>query len=258
MSQLANIHMETAGQGPAVVILHGLFGDADNFRSIALHMQRHYSVTRVDLPGHGRSSTLDTLSINAMAEVISDALLKNKVNECHLLGHSLGGKVAMAIAGNDLNVQVNKLVIADIAPRVYPPHHQTILSALSALPLDQLTSRSDADKILARAIPQAGVRSFLLKNLVRDSDAQYQWRIDLAKLVRDYPLIRQVPSLSKIIKCPTLFIKGGNSDYIDESDEPEIKRLFADPHFKEIAGTGHWLHAEKPALFTAVCTSFLT
>jgi esterase len=257
MSQLANIHMENAGQGPNVVILHGLFGDADNFRSIALHMQRHYNVTRLDLPGHGRSSSLDTLSINAMAEAICEALLNNGVNECYLLGHSLGGKVAMAIAGNDLNVHVNKLIVADIAPRVYPPHHQAILSALSSLPIDQLKSRTDADKLLSKSIPEAGVRSFLLKNLVRDGDANYQWRIDLAKLVRDYPLIRQIPSLSKMITCPTLFIKGGTSDYIEASDEPAIRKLFADPHFKEIAGTGHWLHAEKPAVFTKICSEFL-
>jgi len=257
MSQLANIHMENGGQGPDLVIMHGLFGDADNFRSIALHMQRHYRVTRLDLPGHGRSSSLDTLSINAMAEVICEALLKNKVNECHLLGHSLGGKVAMAIAGNELNVKVNKLVVADIAPRVYPPHHQTILNALSALPLQQLKSRTDADKLLSKSIPEAGVRSFLLKNLVRDSDATYHWRIDLTKLVRDYPLIRQVPTFSKLISCPTLFIKAGNSDYIDASDEPTIRKQFTDPHFKEISGTGHWLHAEKPALFTKVCSEFL-
>ena len=257
MSQLANIHMENAGQGPELVILHGLFGDADNFRSIALHMQRHYSVTRLDLPGHGRSSSLDTLSINAMAEAICEALLKNKVNECHLLGHSLGGKVAMAIAGNDLNVHINKLVIADIAPRVYEPHHNSILSALSSLPLDQLKSRSDADKFLSKSISQAGVRSFLLKNLVRDSNNHYHWRLDLEKLVRDYPLIRQVPSFSKKIACPTLFIKGGDSDYIDASDEPAIRQQFTDPHFKEIAGTGHWLHAEKPSVFTKVCNEFL-
>lgn len=257
MNRQSGIHHEKTGQGPPLVVLHGLFGDADNFRSIALHLERYFQVIRLDLPGHGQSSWLSPLSFENMANAVQTHLKSEGVSNYNLLGHSLGGKVAMQIAGNNHEQQIKKLIVVDIAPRLYPPHHATILTALADLPLSDLRSRSDADKKLKDKISDAGIRGFLLKSLHRSSDSEYSWRFDLNGIQADYELIRQPPTFSHPVVCPSLFIKGGNSDYLGPQDELPIRSNFNDPHFKEISGTGHWPHAEKPALFARLCLDFL-
>lgn len=257
MSQKTNLHQESTGEGPALVVLHGLFGDADNFRSIALHLERYYRVIRLDLPGHGHSSNLNQYSFDEMASAVVSHLIAEGITSCHLLGHSLGGKVAMQIAGNASNLDIKKCVIVDIAPRLYPPHHNSILTALTELPLHEITKRSDAEKQLKDPIPDAGIRGFLLKSLYRNDDNAYTWRFDLTGLKADYEHIRQPPTFSQVVACPTLFIKGGNSDYLGPQDELPIRSHFKEPLFKEIGGTGHWPHAEKPALFARLCIEFL-
>jgi len=261
-NQPASLNQETSGQGDPLVVLHGLFGDADNFRSIAIHLERYFQVIRVDLPGHGKSSTLPTLSIQALAEAVSSHLVSTGVSRFHLLGHSLGGKVAMQMAGNKfekngLTLDIGKLVVVDIAPRLYPPHHTDILDALSNLSLSKVKKRADADKQLREQIPDAGVRGFLLKSLFKNAGNEYQWRFDLNGIQSSYEAMRQPPTFDHSVVSPTLFIKGGNSDYLGAEDETPIRNHFSDPHFKEIVGTGHWPHAEKPALFTRICLEFL-
>lgn len=257
MNQQTGIHHEISGQGPPLVVLHGLFGDADNFRSIALHLERYFQVIRLDLPGHGSSAALSPLSFDNMANAVHTHLLAEGVSNYHLLGHSLGGKVAMQMAGNPSASSIEKLIVVDIGPRLYPPHHMSILTALAELPLSDLNSRSDADKKLKNSISDAGIRGFLLKSLHRNSENQYSWRFDLNGIKADYELIRQAPTFSQSVPFPSLFIKGGNSDYLGPQDELPIRSNFKDPHFKEIAGTGHWPHAEKPALFARLCHEFL-
>jgi len=257
MNLKTGIHHEITGAGPPLVVLHGLFGDADNFRSIALHLERYFQVIRLDLPGHGQSSILSPLSYANMASAIQTHLIAEGLSNYNLLGHSLGGKVAMQIAGNPDKVSIDKLIIVDIAPRLYPPHHRAILDALSELPLSDLKSRSDADKKLRDNIIDAGIRGFLLKSLERNTEGGYAWRFDLNGIKTDYELIQQAPTFSHSVTCPSLFIKGGNSDYLGAQDELPIRTNFNDPHFKEIAGTGHWPHAEKPALFARLCLEFL-
>ena len=257
MNQQSDIHHEINGQGDPLVILHGLFGDADNFRSIALHLERYYQVIRLDLPGHGKSSTLPQLSFEAMATAVQTHLTAQGLANCKLLGHSLGGKVAMQMAGNPSNLIIDKLVVVDIAPRLYPPHHTNIIDALAALPLAEIKSRSDAEKRLQSQITDAGVRGFLLKSLQRNTNGEYSWRFDLSGIKRDYELMQLPPEFTQIVECPSLFIKGGNSDYLSAQDELPIRTNFKEPQFKEITGTGHWPHAEKPALFARLCLEFL-
>ena len=257
MNHPTHIHQEVSGQGLPLVVLHGLFGDADNFRSIAIHLERYFHVIRLDLPGHGRSDSLPELSIGAMAESVTQHLHSQGLERFHLLGHSLGGKVAMHIAGNETIGTIDRLIIVDIAPRLYPPHHTDILEALTNLPLSSITGRSDADKKLREKIPDAGIRGFLLKSLYKQSDGSYSWRFDLEKINNNYEAIRQAPKFSHDVQSPTLFIKGGNSDYLSAQDELPIRTHFKDPTFKEIGGAGHWPHAEKPALFTRICQEFL-
>jgi len=246
-----------AGRGPALVILHGLFGNLDNFRSITIHFERHFEVHRLDLPGHGGSESLPELTISAMAEQVGSYLEQHNLKDCAVIGHSLGGKVAMALTNKDTQQRIKKLIVVDIAPRLYPPHHQELLEALSALELDTLKDRRDAEKMLRTSIPEAGVRAFLLKSLVRDDDGGLKWEFDLSGLKASYSAIREMPTMEKAIGIDTLFIKGSQSDYIRESDAALIKRHFSQVTLKEIPGAGHWVHAEKPAVFTRLCTDFL-
>ena len=238
-------------------MLHGLFGSVDNFRSVALHMERNLSVLRIDLPGHGQSASLPTLSIEAMAEAVLDELDALGITNYHLLGHSLGGKVAMCMAGHARSTPMQRLIVVDIAPKSYPPHHQDILDALQAIDLQTLTERRQADALLRPAIDDAGVRAFLLKSLYRHESGRFLWRFDLAQLASDYSLIARAPVISEMIEQPVLFIKGGNSDYLTAADEPVIKSVCSDPNLKVIVGAGHWPHAEKPAQFTRACQEFL-
>lgn len=253
----AQLNSKAAGQGPALVILHGLFGNLDNFRSIALHLERHYRVIRCDLPGHGLSQGWADLSPAAMARAITDELDAMGVERCHLIGHSLGGKVAMSMAGGPAFARVDRLIIVDIGPRAYPPHHQPVFDALRSLALDSLRDRHHAEQQLKQGISDAGVRAFLLKSLYRDDDGNYAWRFDLDGLFDSYPSISAAAPIESRIECPTLFIKGGNSDYLQSGDEAQIREWFSDPSVKIMTGTGHWPHAEKPALFARLCLEFL-
>jgi len=171
----------------------------------------------------------------------------------------LGGKVAMAMASSDPQRRIKKLIIVDIAPRLYPPHHEGLLNALSSLDLNTIADRRDADKLLRSTIPEAGVRAFLLKSLIRknDDDSALRWQFDLNGIKASYDSIREMPTMTKAIAIPSLFIKGSNSDYIREADAALIKRHFKAVTLKEIPGAGHWVHAEKPAVFSKLCTEFL-
>ncbi len=248
-----------SGQGDHLVILHGLFGNLDNFASIALHFDRHRRVLRLDLPGHGQSPSLPELSYSAMADAVADELARRGIKKYSLLGHSLGGKVAMALAGSKRGKSIQQLIIEDIAPRQYPPHHQTLIDALLTLDLTSISSRNEAEVQLRSTVADAGVRAFILKGLYRSSpnSSRYRWRFDLKGIARDYNLICNAPTIENTIECPTLFVKGGKSDYIKKSDEPAVNAAFKNPSLKTIDGTGHWLHAEKPAVFARICLEFL-
>ncbi len=255
---MSRLNSQQAGQGPVLIMLHGLFGSLDNFRSVSLHMERALTVVRMDLPGHGLSPSLPCLSIEAMAEEVLAEIARLGITRFHLLGHSLGGKVAMSVAGSPDCQGLQSLCVVDIAPKDYPPHHQEILEALQAMDLQTIEDRREADRELRSAIPDAGVRAFLLKSLYRHESGRLRWRFDLKQLAQDYPLISRAPQIRQVIEPPTLFIKGGSSDYLSAADEPAIKAVCAQPSLKIITGAGHWPHAEKPAQFTRICQEFLS
>lgn len=253
---MSRLHSQQSGNGPILVMLHGLFGDLDNFRSVALHMERGLSIVRMDLPGHGKSPSNESLTLENMAELVLDELAALGIRQYHLLGHSLGGKVAMAIAGNPRAKGLQRLCIVDIAPKQYPPHHQEIFDALLSIQLDILEDRRQADAQLKSAVTDAGVRAFLLKGLYQHESKRFRWRFDVKQLAADYPNISRPPTMQQRVDVPTLFIKGGNSDYLTANDEAGIKHHFSDPSLKIIVGAGHWPHAEKPAQFSRICTDF--
>lgn len=257
MNESVILNSRRSGKGPVLVILHGLFGNLDNFASASLHLERHVSVIRMDLPSHGLSARLPALDFASMARAVGDTLQELQVGRCHLLGHSLGGKVAMALAADPHGLQIERLIVVDIAPKDYPPHHQGILDALTALELATLNSRGDAERQLRSAITDAGVRAFLLKSLYRNEAGEFAWRFDLAGLQRDYGMLSRAPGLPHTIEVPTLFIKGENSDYLSPSDEALIRRHVTHPELKQIGGAGHWPHAEKPAVFARIVADFI-
>ncbi len=258
-----HIHTQESGEGPILVMLHGLFGDSDNFNGIAKLLAPQFRILQIDLPAHGRSDSLPKITIEAMADALITHFTDNNLSKFNLLGHSLGGKVAMCIASRVQSPEIARLLIADIAPRQYPPHHQTILAALNALDLNTIENRKQADEHLSQYISEPSVRGFLLKSLSRNdaksnsTEPNYRWRFDLNRLYQGYDAIRQIPTFDSKIKCPALFIKAEHSDYIDATDEPAIRQHFEQASFKMISNTGHWLHAEKPEQFARICSNFL-
>ena len=164
---MSRLNSQQAGHGPVLVMLHVLFGNLDNFRSVSLHMERAVTVVRMDLPGHGLSPSLPSLTQEAMADAVLAEIGELGLREFHLLGHSLGGKVALCRAGNPLCRGLQSVCVVDIAPKQYPPHHKPVFDALLSLDLSSIEDRREADGRLRTVIPDAGIRAFLLKSLYR-------------------------------------------------------------------------------------------
>lgn len=249
------LHYHRIGErGEWVLLLHGLFGLGDNLGALAKFLAAEFRVVQIDLRNHGRSPHSEEMSFAAMAADIEHLQDTLEITRSHLVGHSLGGKVAMQLALNDA-ARVQRLIVADIAPVAYPPQHTTILSALESIDLTQLRSRQQADVQLAQSITEISVRQFLLKSLYKEGDV-FRWRFNLPVLQANYTKLTEALS-GKPFDGPTLFIKGELSDYIKSEYEHAMRALFPHFEFKLIAGTGHWLHGEKPEAFNRLVTRFL-
>ncbi|SBS30983.1 Esterase YbfF [Marinomonas spartinae] len=250
------IHAKQYGEsGPALVVLHGLFGNADNWHSIAKNWSETFRVYCIDLPNHGQSSALSDASYTNMAQAILQWAQETGLDKFYLLGHSMGGKVAMQMAALAPD-NIIKLVVADIAPVDYPPSHTQIIKGLKAIDEADLTSRKQADSLLSKYEPSLPVRQFLLKNLER-TDNGFKLAISLDNIAQSYTTILKKPEIDSPIQTPTLFIKGEKSDYIIADYQQDIIGLFPNAEFKMIPDTGHWLHAEKPIPFSSLVKRFL-
>lgn len=254
MQSKTSLNYELSGNGETVVLIHGLFGDLDNLKGIGRELEQHYQVLYLDMRNHGQSFHSDTMTYAAMAGDVFQLLDQLNIHEAHFLGHSMGGKVVMECALTEPK-RVLSVIAADIAPVAYDARHHHILDALNAVDMSQVHSRKDADKQLQAAIPEAGVRQFLLKNLAT-SDAGFDWRFNLKALTEHYEQINGAVRKGHY-DGPILFIKGGNSDYLTTQHESEIRDRFSQIDVKVIADTGHWLHAEKPHIFNRLVTGFL-
>lgn len=250
------LHTDITGQGEPLVLIHGLFGSYDNLGVIARSLQDRFQLINLDLRNHGRSPRADLMNYSLMATDVLETLDQLSVETTAILGHSMGGKVAMQVALAQPQ-RVSKLLLADISPVVNDARHLSILTGLASVDLAQLTGRADADRQLAAFISDAGVRQFLLKSLYKDELGQFQWRFNVAALQQNYPEILAAPAAEGPYTGPVLFIKGGDSDYIQPAHQPHILTLFPAASAKIIQGTGHWLHAEKPAAFSKIVTDFL-
>ena len=252
------LHHLHRGEGPPVILLHGLFGSAANLGMVARGLADAFTVYSLDLPNHGLSPRRDAMAYPDMARDVAAFIRGQDLAPCHLLGHSMGGKIAMQVALQEPEL-VNRLVVADIAPVQYPPHHDHVLAGLTAVAEQQPTDRKSADAILSETVREAGVRAFLLKSWQKDEAGQWRWLIDVDAIKQNYPHLGKpnVAGEAGPYQGPTLFVVGSESDYMrPEYREPTLA-LFPTATVKIIEGTGHWLHAEKPTAFNKVVKRFL-
>lgn len=249
------LHYQESGEGTPLIIIHGLFGSADNWRSMAKYFSRFYRVISVDLRNHGRSPHSDEQNFTVMADDIHELCEDLQLEHVHILGHSLGGKVAMMFAAM-YPQKVSKLIVVDISPRQYFSAHTPLMDAMMALNLSQFTRRTEVDNALAESIPDKAVRQFLLMNLVSEQET-FQWRINLPALKANYPELMAAVSEDETFTMPSLFIYGELSDYVTEQDRQQISRQFTEAKFSCIEKAGHWVQAERPQQFKKVVEEFL-
>ncbi len=255
------LYTKQFGEGPSLIILHGLFGSWENWRSHAQHLASHFQVTLMDLRNHGQSAHRDRMDYPAMAADVAFTCEQLGIEQTHVVGHSMGGKTAMQLA-IDFSQLVDRLIVVDIGPGQYPAHHQKILQGMSLLTQQVIESRKQADEMLSDFVADPGIRSFLLKNLTRNKDGRYQLRLNLDAIINHYESIAAAITIEgdrdSQNTLPVLFIKGGNSDYLQEKDRDAIIALFPSARVKVVAGTGHWLHSEKPALVQKIISDYLS
>jgi esterase len=250
------LNYQRYGQGAPLIILHGLFGSLNNWNTLSKRLGEHYQVFAVDQRNHGASPHSEQSSYPLMAEDLRAFMQEQQLDSAHLLGHSMGGKTAMQFALS-YPEQVEKLIVVDIAPNAYPPHHDMILDALCGLDLSQHSSRAALDQALAHTIDSRPVRQFLLTNVTRDDAGRFTWKMNLDGIKQSYDRIIGAIEQHGRFDKPALFVRGETSDYIQDSDQPAIEALFPQAQILTIAGSGHWVHAEAPEDFLAVVLDFL-
>jgi len=237
------------GQGPPVLCLHGLLGSGRNWAGVASALAPGSDVVLPDLRNHGASPWSDEVGYPAMADDVASLLDSLGLASARLVGHSMGGKVAMTLALTRPE-RVERLVVVDIAPVAYRHGFEDFITAMLAVDLDRVTRRADADAALAPAIPEPRVRAFLLQNL-EQRDGRFAWRPNLRALLAGMATITGVPALpdARPYRGPCCFIRGATSDYVRDEHLPRIRALFPNAELRTIEGAGHWLHAERPREF---------
>ncbi|WP_417564920.1 alpha/beta fold hydrolase [Marinobacter sp.] len=252
------------GEGSPLILLHGLFGSLENLGGIARRLEDQWQIHALDERNHGSSPHTEAMDYPAMAADVIAYMDAQGIEKASLLGHSMGGKVAMQVA-LQAPERVDKLIVADIAPVSYKPHHDAILEGLTGIHLTGVRSRQDADKLMADFVDTPGVRQFLLKNLERipreqqkEGGPMFRWRLNLPVIDACYENLAKAPEGNGPFTGPVLFLKGADSAYIQEKHRDDIQRLFPQAQLRVIQDTGHWLHAEKADTFAALCRRFLS
>jgi esterase len=244
-----------SGHGHPLIILHGLFGSSDNWYTLAKTFSQHFTVYIPDQRNHGQSPHHDAMNYEMLAEDIHHFIRDHGIVNPHIIGHSMGGKAAMNYAVK-YPAGLNKLIVVDIVPKAYPVHHDAILDGLHAIPLDSLQSRTEADRLLSAFVPEADVRQFLLKNLGRDVDGRFTWKINLRAIDDNLEAMGAGMIFSGKHDGPALFIRGEKSNYYAPGDEARIKAIFPNAELVTL-DTGHWVQAEKPEEFARVVLTYL-
>lgn len=247
------LHATDIGEGPPAVILHGLFGTATNFATIQRRLAIGRRILAFDLRNHGRSAHDPAMTYAIMAEDVLATMHAHDVAQAAIVGHSMGGKTAMALALRHPDA-VARLLVADIAPVTYPPRYRAIMDAMLGLEMRPELTRAEADKALAPAVPEDSVRQFLLSNL--RFGAAPGWRIGVAEIAAALPAIEGWDEAGTYAG-PTLVLRGERSDYIAPEHRPLFRTLFPAARFASLRDAGHWLHAEAPDAFVATLEAFL-
>ncbi|TDS19248.1 pimeloyl-ACP methyl ester carboxylesterase [Maribacter caenipelagi] len=243
------LHSIVLGEGKPLCILHGFLGMLDNWKTLGtIYAENGFCVHLIDQRNHGKSFHSPDFNYDTLADDFLNYLNAHNIENTALIGHSMGGKTAMQFACSHPD-RVNKLIIADIAPKYYPPHHQEIINGLNAIDTTNLKSRKDADEQLKKHISNAGIRQFLLKNLDRDEDKKLCFKFNLEVLSEKMEEIGDNINSTDSFDGPTLFLRGDKSEYVTKNDTEIIHRHFPKATVETIDNAGHWLHAENPEQF---------
>ena len=252
------LHYQIHGEGEPLYLLHGLLGSGRNWLTIARQLASSAQIVAVDLRNHGESEHAGNMSYPEMAEDVAELAASLNHTSINLLGHSMGGKTAMVMALQYPEL-IGKLIIVDIAPVVYNPKTDDLVSFMQALPVATLNSRSEASDLLAKDIADPTLRQFLLQNMIKNKDAGFNWRINLQAIRDNYDTICSFPSelLQSSYLGQSLFIAGGRSDYYHPDYHRIITDIFPAASIVVIEDAGHWVHADKPEVVAAEIQKFL-
>jgi pimeloyl-ACP methyl ester carboxylesterase len=252
-----NLNFKKYGSANDVlIIVHGFLGSLDNWHTLASAFSKDYTVFTLDMRNHGKSPHTESHSLKLMVNDLAEFMEQQYIQSANIIGHSMGGKVAMQFAFDFTN-KVEKLIIADIAPRQYKAGHDSVLDALVAIDFTKVSKRKDAEDMMIHLMPDFGTRQFLLKNLTTSNEGGYMWRMNLDVLIKNYEEIIKPIIYNGVFLKPTLFLRGELSTYIEPSDELEIQEHFIYAQIETILGVGHWLHAENPKEFYERVMQFL-
>jgi len=248
------LNFKVFGSGDPIIILHGFMGSLDNWQSFAKQLAEDYMVITVDLRNHGKSPHDHGFSYELMAEDLKALMESEWIHNAVIMGHSMGGKVAMKFAMMYPDM-VEKLIVVDIAPKLYPRGHDDVLEAMNAISIGDLKDRKEAEAILAKTLDDQGIRLFLMKNLKRQGEG-YIWKVNLPVVTERYEAILQAIDGDPFDDL-TLFVRGANSKYVLDSDMDYIKVLFPEAQLSTIEEAGHWIHAERPEELMEIVKTFL-
>jgi pimeloyl-ACP methyl ester carboxylesterase len=244
------------GEGPTLLILHGLFGSSDNWQTFAKMISDRYRVISLDIRNHGLSPHTDDFSYELITSDIIEFARDQGLDSFYLMGHSLGGKAAAHFALH-YPEKVSKLIVLDIAMKAYPPHHEVYFKAMRSMDLEKTLTRADADAWLLPDIPTVAVRQFILKNLVRDGEGKFRWKFNLEALYQHYDQINVAIESGKAYPNPMLLVSGEYSYYIQPEDIIAMKTLFPLLTAVAVPESGHWIHADQPVKLKEVVLEFL-
>jgi pimeloyl-ACP methyl ester carboxylesterase len=249
------LHHKIIGEGQPLIILHGLFGMLDNWQTLGKRWAENYQVILVDLRNHGHSPHDSELNYQVMMEDLEELTDDLFLDEINIIGHSMGGKLAIKFAQTYPEL-MNKLIVADIGPKKYPIHHHQILEGLLSVPIDKMKSRQEIKLRLSKYIEQDQTIQFFLKNLYWKEKGKLAWRFNLEGIANNIKNVGDDLLHTEFDK-PTLYIRGGDSNYILDEDIPAITKSFPDSRIATIPNAGHWLHAENPQMFFELVDDFL-
>lgn len=246
------LNYKTFGEGKPLIILHGLFGSLDNWLTLGKEFAEFRKVYLVDQRNHGQSPHSDEFSYEAMAADLDEFIQEHDIHDAAILGHSMGGKTAMTYAVS-YSGDWDRIIVVDIAPKYYPVHHQGIIDALRKLEIGSMKTRGEAEDALSADLKDEGQRMFLLKNLRRNKEGGFSWKMNLDAIEENIEDIGQGLEERRSTEKPALFIRGEKSHYVNDKDFILINQHFPNARIETIKGAGHWVHAEKPeALFEMV------